>query len=859
MKSNLKPISVVIIFISIFILNLNQILANDILIDAKTVEIIKKGNVIVASESVNITDGNKLKITGNEAIYNKSTQIVEIEGNVTFLDNVGNYRVESDKIIFNRKNNTVSTVNNTLINLFDNNNNLTFEGIGKNSFFDQNSKTLEINENVILNDFLNDYKIYSEKIIYNQLEETIKSYNDTKINYGNELIILSKDINYNKKKNTLFTKKETEITDKFQNKINLSSFNFDLNKKILKANQIKLSDIENNKFELSSGFIDLNSNELVGSDFILKLNKGLFGNSENDPRLIGRYIIDNESETVMKKGVFTTCKKIDGKCPTWSISADEVLHKKNKKRIEYKNAWIAIHDVPVAYFPYFYHPDPTVERQSGFLFPQFINSSNLGFSTQIPYFKAIDEDKDMTISPRVYSNNNLFVQTEYRQAFKNSKLSTDLSFNKKNTTNSHFFSTLTGGFENSFYEMKIQTVSNKDYLKKYQITSPLINDQTVLSSMLYFEKNFNNYNFSTSLNVTEDLSKTDSDKYEYELPNYELIKTTDLRNNNFFNSFNFKSSGSYRKFNTNVDEMEIINDFLLISNEQNLSKNLQTDFNLLIRNINTYGDLSSTFKENEDYKILNSLLLNYKYPLFKDDGYNKSFLTPIASFRFSPNKGLNLNDEKTLLSFQDLFVIDRINNKTIEAGGSITLGLEYLKQNKLDEDKLKFGLGINFRENEDNDLPTSSSLGQKTSDLIGYSGINITENLSFNYNFSIDQNLSETNYSLISANYNGNKFKTSFEYMEKSKFIGDESYLSNLTELELDKSNSLAFETNKNLDKNLTNYYNLIYKYKNDCLEASVVYNKQFYEEDTINSGKNIFFKISFIPFGTVNTPNIND
>ena len=58
---------------------------------------------------------------------------------------------------------------------------------------------------------------------------------------------------------------------------------------------------------------------------------------------------------------------------------------------------------------------------------------------------------------------------------------------------------------------------------------------------------------------------------------------------------------------------------------------------------------------------------------------------------------------------------------------------------------------------------------------------------------------------------------------------------------------------------NLTNYYNLIYEYKNDCLKASVVYNKQFYQEDTVNSGKNIFFKISFIPFGNINTPNIND
>ena len=66
--------------------------------------------------------------------------------------------------------------------------------------------------------------------------------------------------------------------------------------------------------------------------------------------------------------------------------------------------------------------------------------------------------------------------------------------------------------------------------------------------------------------------------------------------------------------------------------------------------------------------------------------------------------------------------------------------------------------------------------------------------------------------------------------------------------------NSLAFETNKNLDKNLTDYYNLIYKYKNDCLEASLVYNKQFYDDVSINSDKNIFFKISIIPFGDLGT-----
>ena len=54
------------------------------------------------------------------------------------------------------------------------------------------------------------------------------------------------------------------------------------------------------------------------------------------------------------------------------------------------------------------------------------------------------DDKDLTISPRVFTNNNLFLQTEYRQAFENSNLITDLSFNKKNETNSHFFTSLIG-------------------------------------------------------------------------------------------------------------------------------------------------------------------------------------------------------------------------------------------------------------------------------------------------------------------------------------------------------------------------------------------------------------------------------
>jgi len=512
----------------------------------------------------------------------------------------------------------------------------------------------------------------------------------------------------------------------------------------------------------------------------------------------------------------------------------------------------------VAYFPYFFHPDPTVKRQSGFLFPQFINSSNLGFATQISYYSALDIDKDLTISPRVYTNDNLFLQTEYRQANENSNFISDFSYNYNDNSNSHFFAALDVGEDNSFYEMRLENVSNKDYLKKYQLQSPLIENYTTLNSFLKYEKYDENFSFFSSIEVIEDLEKEDSDRYEYIFPNYELNKEVNL-NNRFFDNYNFRTSGNYHKFDTNVDEVDIINEFIFSKNNSDKISNLNSNLDFLIRNINTYGNLSTINKEGKDYKVLSGMLLNLNYPLFKETDLSKNYLTPIISLRYSPTKGLNLKSEETLLTYDSIYNLDRVSEKTIENNLSTTIGLEYLSQNLSGRDFFELGIAMNFRDDIDSDIPQSTSLNKKTSDLIGYSGVNITENLSFNYDFSIQNNLKETNYSLVSLDYENTKFETSFEYMEKSNLVGDESYLTNLSKFNFNNSNSLFYEINQNIDKNITDYYNLIYEYKNDCLKASIKYNKQFYKEDNINPEENILFKISFIPFGEINSPNIND
>ena len=89
-----------------------------------------------------------------------------------------------------------------------------------------------------------------------------------------------------------------------------------------------------------------------------------------------------------------------------------------KKKLSYKNAIINLYDVPVFYFPKFFHPDPTVVKQSGLLKPEINGSDVLGSSITQPYYWNISENKDFTISPTWSDNDFLAIQNEYRQANK---------------------------------------------------------------------------------------------------------------------------------------------------------------------------------------------------------------------------------------------------------------------------------------------------------------------------------------------------------------------------------------------------------------------------------------------------------
>ena len=59
----------------------------------------------------------------------------------------------------------------------------------------------------------------------------------------------------------------------------------------------------------------------------------------------------------------------------------------------------------------------------------------------------------------------------------------------------------------------------------------------------------------------------------------------------------------------------------------------------------------------------------------------------------------------------------------------------------------------------------------------------------------------------------------------------------------MDKSNSLKFSTRENKSKDLTEYYNLMYQYKNDCLAASIEYKSDKFPFSLVHKNdKNSYF-----------------
>jgi LPS-assembly protein len=118
----------------------------------------------------------------------------------------------------------------------------------------------------------------------------------------------------------------------------------------------------------------------------------------------------DESRYLLRQGIFTTCEDDP---PTWAFGfrhADADLD-----GIVYgTNASVLVKGLPI--LPWFPILGAAVrkERQTGFLFPSYGTSTRKGYFIEAPFFWAIADNQDLTVTFDYYSSRGVGLTTEYR-------------------------------------------------------------------------------------------------------------------------------------------------------------------------------------------------------------------------------------------------------------------------------------------------------------------------------------------------------------------------------------------------------------------------------------------------------------
>ena len=730
--------------------------------------------------------------------------------------------------------------------------------------YDKGKNYIIFEDNVLFQDLSTDTTIKSNKINYDLKNDLIYSEGKTKLFLKKDYTIESKNIYFERSSNKIYSVEDTIIEDKERNIIKLKEdFLFDIKNNIIKSKKTLILDKNDNKYIFEDLILNLNNNEIAGKEIKIEFEKSYFGNSDNEPLLKGRSIYSNDNELNVYKAVFSTCNIINKNCRGWEVNTNKFTHDKKGKLFEYKDTWLKIFDYKVFYLPYFNHPDPTVKRKSGFLTPSYNSSKSLGNSINIPYFKIIDFDKDITFNPRYYVDKSFLLQNEYRQALKNSNVISDFSFLVgKAGTKGHLYYNQIGSFdENKNYEINLQNIKGDNYFKNHNLkkTSSLINDDNILTSNFDFNIDFSDSRLNTSFKVIEDLSRNNHDRYQYIFPDFDYKKYIEIPES-YNGKFIFDTFGYNKNYDTNITEAVVTNDFLFKSNDYINDIGILTNYNILLKNTNSYSTNSNNFEENSNYDLYGTVKVDTSLPLQKKTAKFTNYLKPILSLRYSPNGNSNLSAKDILLNYNSVFDLNRIGNvHEVEGGTSASVGLEFNRDENYSSKSIDFKIANVLKLEENNNLPFKSKLNKTRSDVFGNLNYNLSDKTNLGYFFSYDRDLKYSNMEELNIEFGLENFMTNFSYYSEDNDIGNKENLKNKSEFNIDNENKLSFEITKNLKEDFTQYYDLIYTYQTDCLSIDLNYNKSFYRDGNLEPNQSLSFLIKIIPFTELGVQNISN
>lgn len=471
--------------------------------------------------------------------------------------------------------------------------------------------------------------------------------------------------------------------------------------------------------------------------------------------------------TAARRAVYSPCalcRYDPTRAPVWQIKAEKVSHNQDTRTIKYNDAQMEILGVPVAYAPYFSHPDGTVQRESGFLAPVFGNSSVLGSLVTVPYFQTLGPSADLTFEPIFLTEENPVAAGEYRQHTRAGVFEASASITsarRRGDDNNELPGHETRGHiksggrfdidDNTRWGFDVARATDDTYLQRYKLLQRYgFLDQNTLTSNVFAER-FDGRDYGAVNSFAfQGLRPTDDPGLAPTVvPLAEYSASSERGDYGGRFSFDANALNIYRTDGTRTRRAALQGGwdlpYIAPSGEiYTLSARLLGQA-YSIDNIGQPNDQASPTDDGFAARGLPQLSVGWRYPLVRQDDAFRTIIEPVASVVAAPNLGdqsrfPNEDSQGVDLDTTNLFRLNRFSGiDRLEGGQRANYGINTDFTRLANGAKLNAFIGQSYRLQDQNAFPTGSGLEEKQSNIVGRALFAPHPWFSTTYNFQLDK------------------------------------------------------------------------------------------------------------------------
>jgi LPS-assembly protein len=587
----------------------------------------------------------------------------------------------------------------------------------------------------------------------------------------------------------------------------------------------------------------------------------------------GRRIDGNRTE--MERAVYSPCEVCPDseEPPLWQIRARRVIHDEIERTVTYNHAFLELFGVPVAYTPYLSHPDPSVERKSGFLVPSFGNDSELGFTLETPYYFALAPNYDLTLAPIFTTLEGPVLTAEYRHLTTRGPfdLSGSVTYGDEAVSSASEQpddKEVRGHLEGRgrfLYDQgwgagyDLEVASDDTYLERYGFSSA-----NVLVNRLYTERIWSrNYLGVNGFGFQGLRPSDDQGLIPIVLPLAEAALVSEPWQ--WGSRFTLDSSliALTRTEGLDTRRLSTTGGWELpwtspLGDQSRLELSLRGDVYNTDGNPQTYGENGT----NTVARVVPRVTFDWSWPFIGDTFGLTPLLEPVFQATWAP-AGVNQddipNEDSVAFEFDasNLFQPDRFPGlDQIDDGAHISYGLRFGAFG--DTGELVSGLfGQSFRLNDNDTFPPGSGVDRKLSDYVGRIDFTPHDWMNISYRFRLDQDSLAFERNEIRGLLGPPRMRFDVTYL----FLQDDPALDS-TELREEiragvgvtptPSFSFRVQTRRNLaqDQTVANTFGFVYR--NPCLILVGGIERSFIERGDIRPGTTFSLRVTLKHLGEV-------